>query len=83
MVKVPCSDSNLSNRGVKAKIFITAWKKPAWTRGKVFVLYTGRRDLIRYSFSGKMNGIVATKNVLTGAQTNLIRDQCSPLLYVP
>lgn len=53
MVKVPCSDSNLSNRGVKAKIFITAWKKPAWTRGKVFVRYTGEHNRIRYKSSGE------------------------------
>lgn len=40
VVKVPYSASNLSNSGVRVRIFIKAWKKPAWTRGKVFVRYT-------------------------------------------
>ena len=29
VVKVPYSASNLSNNGIKARIFIKAWKKPA------------------------------------------------------
>ena len=40
VVKVPYSASNLSNNGVRARRLRKAWKKPAWTRGKVFVLYT-------------------------------------------
>ena len=29
VVRVPCSASNRSNSGVKASIFMNAWKKPA------------------------------------------------------
>jgi len=39
VVKVPYSASNRSNSGVRAMMFMKAWKKPACTRGKVFVLY--------------------------------------------
>jgi hypothetical protein len=42
VVRVPYSASNLSKSGVKAIILINAWKKPAWTRGNVFVRYTTR-----------------------------------------
>jgi hypothetical protein len=45
VVKVPYSASNLSNKGVKAKVFRKAWKKPTWTSGNVFVLYTEYREL--------------------------------------
>jgi hypothetical protein len=48
VVRVPYSASNLSNKGVKANIFIKAWKKPACTRGKVFVLYTTQTQSISY-----------------------------------
>jgi hypothetical protein len=60
-----------------------AWKKPAWTRGKVFVRYTGEHNRIRYKSSGKTNKTIAARGILTGAQTNLLRDESSPLLYVP
>lgn len=40
VVSVPYSASNLSNKGVKARTLKKAWKKPAWTSGNVFVLYT-------------------------------------------
>lgn len=46
VVRVPCSASNRSSKGVKASMFMKAWKKPAWTRGKVFVLYTGEKSHI-------------------------------------
>lgn len=41
VVRVPYSASNRSSKGVKANKFMKAWKKPAWTNGNVFVLYTG------------------------------------------
>ena len=55
MVKVPCSASNLSSKGVKAKTFIKAWKKPAWTRGKVFVRYTRQHNRISNTSPEKMH----------------------------
>lgn len=39
-VRVPCSASKRSKRGVKARAFNAAWKKPVWMIGKVFRRYT-------------------------------------------
>ena len=56
VVKVPYSASNLSNSGVSAMMFMNAWKKPACTRGKVFVLYTAHHTN-QYLFSSKAHKI--------------------------
>ncbi len=49
VVSVPLSASNFSSKGVRARMFMKAWKKPAWIRGKVFVLYTVEECNISYN----------------------------------
>jgi hypothetical protein len=40
VVKLPCSASNRSSKGVNAKVLNSAWKNPRCMNGKVFNRYT-------------------------------------------
>ena len=51
--KVPCSASNLSSRGISARVLNNAWRKFRCMRGYVFNRYTVRDKRVRYQ---KMDG---------------------------
>jgi hypothetical protein len=44
VLRLPYSDSNLSNNGVSARMLSSAWKKPECMKGKVFRRYTRAMD---------------------------------------
>ena len=44
VVKVPCSASNRSIKGVNATMFSRVWKNPIWMKGNVFNRYTRDRS---------------------------------------
>ena len=57
-VSVPYSDSKRSRSGVRARMFMSVWKRLRWMSGKVFVRYTEALDEI----SVKFNGNICVKN---------------------
>lgn len=77
-VNVPCSASNRSNKGVSAKIFKNACKKPACIKGNVFVRYT-----VQVHYVSQLLAVYGGGGGSTGAETNLLWYERPPCLYIP